>query len=432
VRVHLIGIGGIGISGLAKYLYFKGNSISGSDQKATKITKDLEKLGIEITVPHSRDAISSDIDFIIYSAIIKDSNPEIIRAKELSIKTFSRSEAIGKILEGKRVFSVCGAHGKSTTSAMLSSIIGESSIIGAYNKIYNSNVSYSDSENLVFEADESDGSFLNSNPYYSIVTNAEPEHMEFYNYDLDRFYSAYYKFLSIGKKRVINGEDEFLKDVNLDAIRLYPSKDIKNIEQTLVGDEPYTNFHLKNYGEFSVWGLGEHIALDASLAILTALDFGMKSSEIAENLRKYRGTEKRFDILQKSSDFVLIDDYGHHPTEIEATLKSAFEYAKMKNIDEVVAIWQPHKYSRTLDNMVHFQSCFEGVSKLVILPVWSAGEEKIDVNFERLFSRYSPIFSERVSVSEGVVKLSSGEKLRNGLVIGFGAGDITYQLRGAK
>ena len=428
MRIHLIGIGGIGISGLAKYLYFQGHKITGSDQNRNRVTDDLERLGIKIYTPHTISSIQNQ-DFIIHSAIIQEDNIEIIEAKKQNIGIFSRAESLSNILSDKKVFSVCGAHGKSTTSAILSSIITSSSIIGAYNKHYNSNVNYEESNNsLVFEADESDGSFLNSNPYYAIVINTEPEHMEFYNYDYEKFYQAYYDFLKIAKVRVINAEDPFLEKLDLESIRLYPSKDIKNLKSKLINSEPFIEFNLKNYGKFAVWGFGEHIALDASLAILTAIDSGIKVENIRENLLNYRGIEKRFDILQKNNDFILIDDYGHHPTEIEATLQSAFKYADMMNIDEVIAIWQPHKYSRTLDNLEHFQNCFKGVSKLIILPVWNAGEKNIDIDFSKLFSQYSPIFPKKVFVKDGEIRFLDQE-ISKGLIIGFGAGDITYQLR---
>jgi UDP-N-acetylmuramate--alanine ligase len=429
LRIHFIGIGGVGISGLAKYLHFLGHEISGSDVITSKMSRDVAKLGISVSIPHSGDLIDSEIELIVHSAVIKNTNPEIIRGKELGIKILSRADALPFILKGKKVFSVCGAHGKSTTGAMLSVLIEENSIIGAYNKIYGSNVKHCNGENLVFEADESDGSFLNSNPYYSIVTNCEPEHMEFYNYNYEEFYNSYHQFLEKSKRRVINAEDPFMKDLDLEAIRLYPSKDIKILKSFLFENEPFIEFSLKDLGTFSVFGFGEHIAIDASLSILTALDFGISVDEVRERLKNYRGIEKRFDILQNSDDFILIDDYGHHPTEIEATLGSAIQFAKMRGIENITAIWQPHKYSRTIDNMEHFQRCFDGVSKLVILPVWKAGEEHIEIDFKNLFSKYDLEFTDRVEAENGKVKFSNGNELKKGLIIGFGAGDITYQLR---
>ena len=192
MRIHCIGIGGIGISGLAKFLHHSGNIVSGSDQKATSITDELKDIGIVVTTPHKSSAITDEIDLIIHSAIIRDSNIEIKEAKKRGIKIVSRAEALPEILKSRKVFSVCGAHGKSTTTAILSAILEGSAIIGAYSKEFNSNVRFNrDSSNLIFEADESDGSFLNSNPYVAIVTNAEPEHMEFYNYDYEKFKTGF-------------------------------------------------------------------------------------------------------------------------------------------------------------------------------------------------------------------------------------------------
>ena len=429
-KVHFVGIGGIGLSALARYLKQEGYVISGSDIKATKITHSLEDEGMSVVIPHSETCIT-DQDLVVYSAVIKDDNIELIKAREKGIRVFSRKEALLFILKEKRVFSVCGAHGKSTTSAMLSSIVDGSVIIGAESKQFGTNMYHRDSENIIFEADESDESFLNSNPYIAIVTNAEPEHMEYYNYDYDRFYGAYRKFLALATIRVINAEDEFLSTLGeLDAIRLYPSIDIKNIETIMRDGEPFTSFFLKDLGEFEVWGIGEHIALDASLAILASLQ-EMDVESVREKLKGYRGIKKRFDILQKSDDYSLIDDYGHHPTEIKATLASAQKYAQMMGFKTITAIWQPHKYSRTVDNLESFVNCFEGIDTLVILPVWKAGEKEVFIDFPKEFERYHPIFAPRVYRDGEAISLGENQKIFDtGLVIGFGAGDITYQLRG--
>ena len=239
MKIHLIGIGGIGISGLAQYLYKQGHIVSGSDQKANRITKDLEKIGIKINIPHSANVII-DQDLIIHSAIIRQDNIEVIEARKRGIEILPRNEALKKILTSNRIFSICGAHGKSTTTAILSVIIDSSSIVGAYNKYFGSNMHYrSDLDEVVFEADESDGSFLNSNPYFAIVTNAEPEHMEYYNYDLDKFYSSYKKFLEIAPYRVFNAEDPFLSTLDIVGTRLYPSKDIFDLNSKIIDDEPF-------------------------------------------------------------------------------------------------------------------------------------------------------------------------------------------------
>ncbi len=432
MKVHFIGIGGIGLSGLARFMKHEGYEVSGSDIRWTPLLQKLASEGIKVSVPQRAENIE-DPDFIIYSAAIKPSNPELQEAKRRGIKTLSRREALPLILGGKKVYAVAGAHGKSTTSAILASILKDANaIIGAESKDFGSNVRFTGSETVVFEADESDASFLNSNPYCAIVTNAEPEHMEFYNHDLDLFYDTYKEFLKLADVRVINAEDEFLGRVDIDAIRLYPSHDIRIIEHFLHEDEPYIRFELRDFGEFEVWGFGRHIALDASLAILAAMrEMGL--DEIRANLRNYRGIKKRFDIVHKE-DVIVIDDYAHHPTEIRATLDSLIEYAKLKGIEDITIIWQPHKYSRVLDNLEEFTRCFDERARLIILPVWAAGEEPVEIDFAKHFAAYRPLFADRIKKSGNEVVLLKDqqplEKIDKGLVIGFGAGDITYQLRG--
>ncbi len=432
-KIHFIGIGGIGLSALARFLKKNGYEISGSDMKSSPITKRLQKEGIKVSVPQSAKNIS-DQSIVIYSAAVKENNPEIIEAKRKKMLLLSRKEALPFILKNKKVFAVAGAHGKSTTSAMLASVIEGSVIIGAESKQFGSNMHYKESENLIFEADESDASFLNTNPYIAIVTNAEPEHMEYYDYDLEKFYDAYKTFIKKAKIRVINAEDNFLRTLeDIDCIRLYPTKDIKDIKTVMIDEEPYTSFVLKDLGRFEVYGVGEHIAINASLTILAAITQNSLET-VRENLKKYKGIKKRFDILEIDSRHVLIDDYAHHPTEIKATIKSAKKYAKLLGLKEVVAIWQPHKYSRTIDNLEKFKECFIGIDKLVILPVYNVGEEEKFIDFKTHFKRYHPLFADKVHKNKDSISLvknkTTVDDLKEGVIIGLGAGDITYQLRG--
>ena len=435
MKIHFIGIGGIGLSALAKFLYNDGHKISGSDIKQTEITNDLARnFGAKITIPHHEDAVEG-VDRIIYSAAVRPNNPEYQKAKELGIELLSRKEALVSILGKKEVYAVGGAHGKSTTSAMLASMIPESNaLIGAISKEFGSNVRNYPNNKVVFEADESDESFLNSNPTLAIVTNVEPEHMEYYEYDEERFYNAYRNFVSLAKVRVINAEDEFLSSLNMESIKLYPSKDISNIEFVLVNGEPHTRFELLDLGSFEVFGFGDHIALDAALAILAALELGEKLEEIRLNLRNYKGIKKRFDIVQNEENMVVIDDYGHHPTEIKVTMESLQAYKKLREFNSLNVIWQPHKYSRTMDNLQAFVECFEGVDELVILPIWSAGELEIDIDLKGAFSRYKLIMADSVTKEDNIVKVfKDGQVIREyseGLITSFGAGDITYQIRG--
>ena len=435
MKIHFIGIGGIGISGLAQYMHFKGHEVSGSDISDTIITKNLRKLGISVTVPHCESAITNQ-DLVVHSAIISPLNPEIVAARTKGIEVLARREALVKILQDSKVYSVAGAHGKSTTTAILTSIMSGSAIIGAESKAFGSNVRYDNSTDvMLFEADESDGSFVNSNPYCALVINAEPEHMEYYDYNFDRFYDSYKTFIKSAKIRVLNAEDPFLKTLKdeVDAHWLYPNEDILDIEFVLINDEPHTRFKLKDLGSFDVWGFGKHIAIDASLAILAAHE-SMDVEEIRENLLTFKGIKKRFDIVGAEKDSVIIDDYGHHPTEIKATFESVKEYASLKGFDKITAIWQPHKYSRTIDNLEEFIKCFEGAEELIILPVWSAGEATRDIDFKENFKNYNLTMADNIKRANNTITvIKDKEKLKTldkGLIIGFGAGDITYQIRG--
>jgi UDP-N-acetylmuramate--alanine ligase len=430
LRVHFIGIGGIGLSALARFLKYSGHEVSGSDVKSTPITKGLEKEGIKVNIPQSSDAIDAQ-DLIIYSAAVTSTNTERLEAVKQGLRIMPRKEALPIILKDTTNYCVGAAHGKSTTTAMLSSILQSSALIGAISKEFDSNFRYID-EVLAFEADESDESFILSNPYCSIVLNTEPEHMEYYNYDEERFYGAYKKFLDIAKVRVINAEDEFLKDYEGDAIRLYPSKDIKNCEFFLKDGEPTTRFELKDFGSFEVWGFGEHIALNASCAILAAKE-SLDIETIRQNFAKYKGIKKRFDVVSKKEDFIVIDDYAHHPTEIKATLESVKLYKDMTDIEKTIVIWQPHKYSRTQDNLEAFKECFKGCDELIILPVWSVAEKILDIDFINEFASYNPTFADSVKNDDNKLELIKDGQLigeiDKGLIIGVGAGDITYQLR---
>lgn len=435
MRVHFIGIGGIGLSALAKFLKREGYEISGSDMRQSEITDDLGmNFDAKITIPHHSDSVDG-ADMVIYSAAVRANNVEYKRAKELGLNLLSRKEALKFILNDKEVYAVGGAHGKSTTSAILSSIIPQSNaLIGAISKEFGSNVRHADNNRVVFEADESDESFLNSNPHLAIVTNVEPEHMEYYEYDEARFYNAYRNFLALAKIRVINAEDEFLSSLEMESIKLYPSQDIKNIESVIVHEKPYTRFELKDLGSFEVFGFGDHIALDASLAILGAIELGYELDEIKANLHNYKGIKKRFDIIQNNENSIVIDDYGHHPTEIKVTISALQTYKKLLDLDTLQVIWQPHKYSRTMDNLQAFIECFEGVDELVILPIWSAGEIEIPIDLKGAFSRYNPIMADKVTKRNGIVEIIKDgnviKEYHHGLTTSFGAGDITYQIRG--
>lgn len=438
-KIHFIGIGGIGISALAKFLRAQGAEVSGSDITEGCVTKELKQIGIKVSIPHTKDAICKQ-DLVIHSAIIKPENIEVQEAHKQGIPVFSRKESLKMILGNKEVFAVAGAHGKSTTTAILSAILKDASaLIGAESKEFHSNTRALKSHRVIFEADESDKSFLECNPFCAIVTNAEPEHMETYAHDLRQFHKAYKDFLKLSKLCIINAEDSFLgslEDLGNHCIRFYPSQDLRSISYFVENGIPKTQFHLvcegKDYGEFSVYGLGEHIAIDASLAVLAAAQI-LPLEEISKNIQNYCGIKKRFDILTHSP-CVIVDDYAHHPTEIATTIKALQKYQELTDIQPLTAIWQPHKYSRIADNLQGFVDCFAGVDKLIILPVYAVGEPAIPIDFPTLFAKYQPLFVDSI-VRKGDTLLlikdnQTLECLNNGILVGFNAGNLTYALRG--
>ena len=382
---------------------------------------------MKISIPHNAQNVLG-ADLVIYSAAIKPENVELKEAKKLDIKCLSRKEALPLILQDKKVIAVAGAHGKSTTSSILATLISDASvIIGAILKEFGSNMIYKNSDKLVFEADESDSSFLNSNPYLAVVTNAEAEHLEHYDNKLSSLQKAYSDFLSLAKIRVINAEDEFLSTLNLDATRLYPSKEIKNLKMSVIDFKPFISFELRDFGEFSILGMGEHLALDASLAILAALNFEPLET-IKTRLRNYQGIKKRFDILYADKNLAIIDDYGHHPSEITATLKAAKEYAKLAGFKKITALFEPHRYTRLAANLKEFAKAFESMDELVILPVYSAGEAEIKLNLKDTFKNAK--FIKDIKREGKFLVDDRGAVLDEGLIIGFSAGSLSEKLRG--
>ncbi|MEO1941542.1 MAG: Mur ligase domain-containing protein [Campylobacterales bacterium] len=427
MRVHFIGIGGIGLSGLARFLKAQGHRVTGSDLKESPLIGELRREGIPVATPHAPEVIDRfKPEKVVYTAVVKPENPELVRARELGIETLSRREFLKYIVSNREVIAVCGAHGKSTTTAILTALLPEANgLIGAISNQFNSNCRYTGSKLLIFEADESDGSFVNSNPHLAIVTNSEPEHMEFYNYDYNLFFDHYRQFLEGAKIRIVNRRDRLAElPLPMERIDLEEATDIRF---ELREGKPVTLFNYRGY-QFQVAGFGEHLVLDGLLAIKGAEKY-RPLTELAENIKNYRGIQKRFEIVSDDRELVIIDDYGHHPTEIRETLKGVFKFAELRGLKPVIGVWQPHKFSRTINNLDRFVEAFEGVKQLIILPIWSAGETPRPVDLQTPFRRYNPIFVDRVHRIGS--KLRAGEKLiEKGVVIGFGAGDITYQLRG--
>ncbi len=341
MKIHFIGIGGIGVSALAQYFLSKKETVSGSDLVNSEIIENLKKLGALISIKkHCSRNLPTDSDLVIYSPAIKKNNPEIKKAKELKIKIQSYPEALGDITKKYYTISVSGTHGKSTTSAMISLMLfnlglDPTVIIGTKLKEFNnSNFRKGNSKYLIIEADEYKRSFLNYNPSIAILTNIEEDHLDYYE-NLDDILKAFNDFIKKIKKNgylIINEDDK--NTLNL----IYKEKIKKNqIEK----------YSLKNLEANEIKKVlkvpGDHNVSNALAALKVAKILKINKSQAYVALSKFNGSWRRFETY-KINKIVLISDYAHHPTEFEKTLKAAKEKFPSKKIR---CIFQPHQYLRT-------------------------------------------------------------------------------------
>ncbi len=341
-RIHFVGVGGIGVSALARFFLSKGNVVSGSDLSSSEITCSLENEGVEIFSSHSSSNIKKEIDFVIYSPAVSQRNPELEKARDLGIRVLSYPEALGEITKDYYTIAVSGTHGKSTTCAMLSLALERAgldptAILGTKLKEFgNRNFRAGQSRYLIIEADEWQASFLNYSPQIIVLTNIEKEHLDFYK-DLDdilKTFGTYVKKIPSTGLLVANKEDKNIKKVLADfssekvrffSIRQEESKTLRKILR-VPGDHNICN----------------------ALAVLSVCRFLRIKDELTYRaLSRYRGSWRRFETEEKSFDskkVTLISDYGHHPTELRATLSAAREKFSQKRI---FCVFQPHQIQRT-------------------------------------------------------------------------------------
>lgn len=386
--IHFIGIGGAGMSGLAEAFNSCGYNVQGSDIKTTRVTDRLELSGIRVSESHSANNIEG-ADYVVYSSCITEDNVELKEARRRKITVLRRIEALNMLMGKKDIIAVSGAHGKTTTTSLLAYILIESKIdptvfIGADVYFLDGN-SRCGSGNLVLtEADESDGSFLLLDPLYSVSTNIDSEHMDYY-VSLDNLVSSYRKFIENTRKEgcaFVCIDDDKLKDIVKDSkknIMTYgfsKEADIRADNIELLGlDGSRFDFIFKNrvLGKVKLSIIGMHNVLNSLAAIGLAIHIGVSFSCIQKLICDFKGADRRFKVTRLDSDIIVIDDYAHHPTEIKATLKSLEDSGK-----RIVAVFQPHRYSRTKYLREQFGSCFDLANHLVITDIYSAHEKPID------------------------------------------------------
>lgn len=440
-KVYFIGINGIGMSGLAKIMKVKGYDVKGADICKNYVTEQL--LAMDITVYNNHDADKiKDVDFIVASSAIKENNPEYSYALKNNIKIMKRGELLAKLLNESEGIAIAGTHGKTTTTSMFSSLLLETDptiVVGGILPEINSNSKVGLGKYFIAEADESDNSFLYMKPKYSVVTNIDIDHLDVHE-NLDNIKNSFIKFINNTEKEILLCADcQNIKSIldkveNRAKIKTYSIKNSKAdiYANNIRIENKKTIFDLYIRGEkvtdFTLSVPGEHNIQNSLPAIYFAIEAGISLESIKTRLEKFRGSKRRYDVLfdGKFSDgrnvsIRIIDDYAHHPTEISATLKAA------KSIEDsrIVAIFQPHRYSRINFLLEEFKNSFELADKLILMPIYAADEENIyNISTEILKEKIGHKDCEIISEEKDIKNYLHGAK-KNTSFIFMGAGDIS-------
>jgi UDP-N-acetylmuramate--alanine ligase len=391
--IHFVGIGGVGMSGIAEVLANLGYEVTGSDLKESETTRRLRDRGIKIHVGHREENIDS-AHVVVVSSAVRPDNPEVVAAQRLSVPVIPRAEMLAELARLKYGVLVAGAHGKTTTTSLISTVLGRGGldptiIIGGKLKGIGSNAKLGRGEFLVAEADESDGSFLKLSPTIAVVTNIDREHMDFFK-SMDRLKEAFLSFINkvpfYGVSFICN-ENEHVRELVPNIHRRFMtygfsgSPDIcaADVERRFMGtsfDVVYKNTSL---GRFSLPIPGMHNVLNALACIGVALELKMEVGEIKAGLDSFSGIQRRFEFKGEAKGIKVYDDYGHHPTEIRATIAAAKENMKyLGGKARLFVVFQPHRYTRTADLMDDFGTSFDGADTLVVLDIYPAGEKPIE------------------------------------------------------
>jgi len=435
VAIHFVGIGGIGMSGIAEVLLNLGYAVSGSDLRPTDVTARLTTLGARIQFGHAA-ANLADTDVVVVSSAVRPDNPEVVAARARDIPVIPRAEMLGELMRVKDGVAVAGSHGKTTTTTMIASVLAQAgldptAIIGGKARAFGSNARLGQGELLVAEADESDGSFRHLFPQIAVVTNIDREHMDHYG-NLATLRAA---FLDFANKVpffglvVLGADDPMSASLAPDLLKRHVTYGLyagdyrgQVLEAGAEGTRMQIAVRGKARGEVRVRIPGVHYAENA-LAVLCVADFlGVSFADYAEALGTFQGVDRRFSVRGEVNGILVIDDYGHHPTEIAATVAAARLYGR-----RLVVAFQPHRYTRTLDLFADFAPALGGADVVLLTDIYPAGEPPIDgVSSAALVATFAPTCQvQHVPRAELVARL--GAVARPGdLVLVLGAGDITH------
>lgn len=391
--IHFVGIGGIGMSGIAEILGESGISVSGCDLKRTATTDLLEEHGIPVSIGHD-PAHLAGADLVVVTAAVKGENEEIDEARRRGVPVMRRAELLGEIVKRKRAVGVAGTHGKTTTSSMIATVLAEAGLdptilIGGIARNFGTNARNGKGEFLVVEADEYDRTFHQLHPEIAVVTNIEADHLEYYG-SLDAIAEAFRVYVNgIAPGGVVIGcVDEapvaaLLGRVHGRVVRYGLGEEATLRATNVEYDERGSRFEVAGVGFFRLYVPGAHNVLNALAAIAVALELAIPQPTIATALAKFLGVDRRFQILGDYAGAIIVDDYAHHPTEIRATLAAARRGYPGRRI---IALFQPHLYSRTRDFAREFAQALTGADVALVAPIFAAREKPIEGVSARLIS----------------------------------------------
>lgn len=387
-KLHFVGIGGVGMSAIAEVMLDKGYEISGSDLSDSEVVQKLRSKGAVIYKGHNASNVEGKEAIVLSSAIHQD-NPELVQAKKLGLKIFHRSDILAYLLNVVKGIAVAGAHGKTTTSSMISVVLEHAKvdptiIIGGFVDYLDGNAKLGKSDYLVAEADESDGSFLKFYPHISVVTNIEDDHMDHYG-SMENIIKAFVQFIqNLDKENglaVLCFDNENIRNIAPKVDRKYISYALEHeadyTATDIMTDGPHTTFSVvykgENLGKVTVNVPGRHNVLNALATIAVCRQLGLSMQEIADGFTAFVGTKRRFQTKFRNNDVWIVDDYAHHPTEIQTTIKAA----KQTKPNRLVVAFQPHRYTRTQLLREEFGSCFKGADVLILTDIYAASEDPI-------------------------------------------------------
>jgi UDP-N-acetylmuramate--alanine ligase len=437
-KLHFVGIGGTGMCGIAEILWNLGYEVTGSDMRSSESTERLEKLGIRIYLVHKKENVKG-ADVLVISSAVKDSNPEVIFAKENKIPVIRRAEMLGELMRMKYGIGVAGTHGKTTTTSMIGHILTEAGldptiIVGGRVKSLGSNAKLGQGEYLVAEADEFDRSFLRLTPTIAVVTTLEAEHLDYYK-DLEEIKSVFTEFVNkvpFYGSVILCLDEEAIQEIIPGIERpivtygLVPQADL--VAHSIQFSENQSFFRVRNrgkdLGEISLLVPGIHNVKNCLAALCVGLELEIPFEKMKKALSEFKGVSRRFEIKGEIDRVMIADDYAHHPTEIKATLKAARDGYKKR----IIAIFQPHLYSRTKDFYKEFGKSFFDSDLLIVTDIYPAREEPVPgITGELIVSKAKEFGHKEVFYiprKEEIIPFLSRILRENDLVITIGAGDI--------